>query len=178
MNQAPIVVAGIPIPSSSPAFLAVLGVHVLAGLACVLMGLAAMITRKGPGRHSQFGTLYYRGLVIVWVTMAGLAAVRWAEDYHLFVLGTLALAAAVAARRAVRRQHVRLHLIGMGSSYILLLTAFYVDNGSHLPIWRDLPPLAYWLVPAAVGLPLIVVTLRRHPLAEAERRQAHPEAAP
>jgi uncharacterized membrane protein len=177
MNQAPIVVAGIPIPSDSPAFLAVLSVHVLAGLACVLTGLAAMLARKGPGRHVRFGTLYYRGLLVVWVTTAGLAAVRWAEDYHLFVLGTLALAAAVAARRAVRRRHVRLHLIRMGSSYVLLLTAFYVDNGAHLPVWRDLPPLAYWLVPAAVGLPLIMVTLRRHPLVQAERRRAHPDAA-
>ena len=35
----------------------------------------------------------------------------------------------------------------------------------------------YWLVPAAVGLPLIAVTLRRHPLARAERRRAHPGAA-
>ncbi|HEX3197185.1 MAG TPA: hypothetical protein VHR39_06460 [Propionibacteriaceae bacterium] len=177
MSQAPIVVAGIPIPSDSPAFLAVLSVHVLAGLACVLTGLAAISLPKGRGRHSQFGTLYYRGLLIVWVTMAALAAVRWAEDYHLFVLGTLALAAAVVARRAVRRQHVRLHLIGMGSSYILLLTAFYVDNGAHLLVWRDLPPVAYWLVPAAVGLPIIGVTLRRHPLAQAERRQARPGAA-
>jgi hypothetical protein len=57
MNQAPIVVAGIPIPLDSPAFLVVLGVHVLAGLACVLTGIAAMVARKGPGRHSQFGTL-------------------------------------------------------------------------------------------------------------------------
>jgi hypothetical protein len=177
MIQAPIEVAGIPIPSDSPAFLAVLGVHVLAGLACVLAGLGAMVARKGPGRHPQFGTVYYRGLVIVWATMAGLAAVRWAEDYHLFVLGTLALAAAVAARRAVRRQHIRLHLIGMGLSYVLLLTAFYVDNGAHLPLWRELPPLAYWLVPGAVGLPIIVVALRRHPLARTERRQVHPEAA-
>jgi hypothetical protein len=177
MTQAPIVVAGIPIPSDSPAFLAVLAVHVLAGLACVLTGLAAMLAPKGPGRHARCGTLYYRGLVIVWVTMAGLAAVRWPEDYHLFVLGTLALVAAVAARRAVRRQNVRWHLIGMGSSYILLLTAFYVDNGAHLPLWRELPSLAYWLVPAAVGLPLIAVTLRRHPLARVERRRAHPGAA-
>ena len=177
MTQAPIVVAGIPIPSASPAFLAVLAVHVLAGLACVLTGLAAMLAPKGLGQHARFGTLYYRGLVIVWVTMAALTAVRWAEDYHLFVLGTLALAAAIAGRRAVRRQKVRWHLTGMGSSYILLLTAFYVDNGAHLPLWRELPSLAYWLVPAAVGLPLIAVTLRRHPLARAERGRAHPGAA-
>jgi uncharacterized membrane protein len=173
MNQAPIVVAGIPIPSDSPAFLAVVGIHVLAGLACVLTGLAAMLAQKGRGRHSYFGTLYYRCLLIVCATMAILSAVRWAEDYHLFVLGTLAFAAAFVGRRAVRRQRVRLHLIGMGSSYILLLTAFYVDNGAHLPLWRELPTLAYWLLPAAIGLPLIAATLRRHPLAQAERRRAH-----
>ena len=177
MNQAPIVVAGIPIPSDSPAFLAVLGVHVLAGLAAVLTGLAAMVVPKGRGRHSSFGALYYRSLLIVSVTMAGLSLVRWAENYHLFVLGTLAFAAAFVGRRAARRRQVRLHLIGMGSSYILLLTAFYVDNGAHLPLWRELPTLAYWLLPGAVGLPLIIVTLWRHPLAQAERRRTHTGAA-
>ena len=136
-----------------------------------------VVATKGRGRHASFGTLYYRCLVVVFGSMALLSVVRWAEDYHLFILGTLALTAAVIARRAVRRQRVRLHLIGMGTSYILLLTAFYVDNGAHLPVWRDLPPLTYWLLPAAIGLPLIFVTLRRHPLAHAERRRAHPEAA-
>ena len=171
MNQAPIVVAGIPVPSGSPIFLAVLGVHVLAGLVCVLTGLAAMVARKGRGRHSSAGMWYYRSLLVACVTMAGLAAVRWSEDYHLFVLGTLAFTAAFIGRRAVRRQRLTTHLIGMGSSYILLLTAFYVDNGAHLPLWRQLPVLAYWLLPAAVGLPIIVVTLRRHPLVRAERQR-------
>lgn len=50
-------------------------------------------------------------------------------------------------------------------SYVLLLTAFYVDNGKNLPLWRDLPPIAYWLIPAAIGIPLIAHALLRHPLA-------------
>jgi hypothetical protein len=53
----------------------------------------------------------------------------------------------------------------MGLSYILLLTAFYVDNGKSLPLWKELPPIAYWLLPAAVGMPLIIHALLRHPLA-------------
>jgi hypothetical protein len=52
----------------------------------------------------------------------------------------------------------------MGSSYVLLLIAFYVDNGKSLPLWRDLPALAYWLVPAAIGIPLIVRAQLWHPL--------------
>jgi hypothetical protein len=51
----------------------------------------------------------------------------------------------------------------MGTSYILLLIAFYVDNGKSLPLWKELPSLR--LLPAVVGLPLIVRALLVHPLA-------------
>ena len=57
----------------------------------------------------------------------------------------------------------------MGSSYILMLTAFYVDNGKNLPIWKELPQIAFWLLPAAFGIPLLVCALLRHPLAQRER---------
>ena len=53
----------------------------------------------------------------------------------------------------------------MGLSYILMVTAFYVDNGKNLPLWRELPQIAFWLLPAAIGIPLIVRALVRHPLA-------------
>jgi hypothetical protein len=97
-----------------------------------------------------------------------LSAMRWRENYHLFMLGTLAFAAAICAREAVRRRGrhwATVHITGMGASYTLLLTAFYVDNGKSLPLWKELPSLAYWILPAAVGIPLIVRALLRHPLA-------------
>jgi hypothetical protein len=103
---------------------------------------------------------------------SGLAAVRWAEDYHLFIVGTLSFLAAYLGRRARRqrwRNWVRLHITGMGTSYVLLLVAFYVDNGKQLPIWKDLPPFTYWLLPIAIGIPLIVRALVCHPLVK------HPE---
>ena len=93
---------------------------------------------------------------------------RWKEDYHLFILGTLAFAAAIFARQATRWRGpywTRVHITGMGTSYVLLLTAFYVDNGKSLPLWKELPSLAYWIVPAAIGIPLTVRALLRHPLA-------------
>jgi hypothetical protein len=154
-------------------FLGILCVHVLAGLAAVVIGLVAMLSVKGPGRHPTVGTLYYRCLTIVFVSMTALAVMRWAEDYHLFILGACSFAAAFLGRRAIRhrpRRRVRLHLSGMGASYILMLTAFYVDNGKNLPLWRSLPTLSYWLIPAAIGIPIILRALRHHPLALAERR--------
>jgi hypothetical protein len=49
----------------------------------------------------------------------------------------------------------------MALSYIAMLTAFYVDNGPRLPLWKLLPPTAFWFLPAAAGLPLLIRTLRR-----------------
>ncbi len=98
--------------------------------------------------------------------------VRWAENYHLFLLGTLSLIAATVARTALRhrwRYWVRLHITGMGMSYVLMLTAFYVDNGKNLPLWRELPQIAFWVLPAALGIPLIVRAVLGHPLARRER---------
>jgi len=87
---------------------------------------------------------------------------RWPENTHLFVLGILSFGAGTigrTARRRLWRGWLRLHITGMAFSYILLLTAFYVDNGPHLPLWRSLPPLAHWLLPSLVGLPLLAFLL-------------------
>jgi hypothetical protein len=50
----------------------------------------------------------------------------------------------------------------MGLSYTLMLIAFYMDNGKQLPLWRQLPSVTYWLLPSAVGVPLIVRALLRY----------------
>lgn len=165
-----LVVAGLPIPSTSPVFLSVLAAHFAVALGSVITGVVAMLSRKGRGRHSNFGTIYFWGLAAVAGSAAGLAVMRWAEDRILFVLGAMAFGAALFGRTALRRRWSRwprLHIAGMGSSYVLMMTAFYVDNGKNLPIWRDMPHIAYWLVPAAVGLPLMINAMWRHPVVRA-----------
>src|SRR4030095_1913968 len=82
-------------------------------------------------------------------------------------LGTLSFATASLGRMALRRRwrnQIRLHISCMGVSYILLLIAFYVDNGKDLPLWNKLPQFAFWVLPAAAGIPFIVRALLRHPL--------------
>lgn len=161
------VIAGIEIPSSNPVFLTVVGFHILLGLACIIAGAIAMLSEKRAGRHPSNGAIYFWCLAGVFVTMTGLAVVRWAQDYHLFILGALSFAAAYFGREARRhrwRHWIRLHIAGMGTSYVLLLIAFYVDNGKSLPLWRELPPVTYWLLPAVIGISLIVRALLWHPL--------------
>jgi hypothetical protein len=171
-------VLGIPIPSSDPLFLSTVGIHAVFGLSAVATGLGAMFSSKGRGRHSRFGTYYFWSLTGLFVTASALAFVRWSEDYHLFFLGAFSFAAALFARLAIRRGLPRLHLSGMATSYVLTLTAFYVDNGKNLPIWRDLPHIAYWIVPAAVGVPVTVYYLFRLPrIVERSSRTASQRAS-
>lgn len=166
-DESTTVILGIPIPSTAPIFLAIVGVHVLFGIAAVIAGAAAMLSRKGRGRHSNFGAIYFWYLFGVFVTMSALSFIRWAENYHLFILGALSFASAYFGRTAARkrwRQWPRLHLAGMGASYIFLLTAFYVDNGKNLPLWKELPQIAFWILPSAIGVPLILYAFFWHPL--------------
>jgi uncharacterized membrane protein len=181
-DQNTTVALGIPIPSTDPVFLVIVSVHVLFGLAALFSGAVAMLSRKGRGRHANFGTIYFWCLFGVFVTMSALSLMRWGENYHLFILGTLSFASAYLGRNAARRrwrQWPRLHLTGMGASYILMLTAFYVDNGKNLPLWKELPESAFWLLPSAFGVPLILQALFRHPLVlDFDRSQADIERAP
>jgi hypothetical protein len=148
-------------------------IHVVFGIACVMTGVIAMLSEKRRGRHPIIGTIYYWCLSAVFATATVVAAVRWAEDYHLFILGALSFGAASFGRTA-RRQRWRnwgkIHITGMGLSYIFLITVFYVDNGHSLPLWKELSPITYWLLPGAVGIPLVIRTLLRHPLARHSTR--------
>ena len=162
-----VIVLGIPIPSSAPVFLTIIAVHVAAGLLCTVTGIVAMLTPKRPGRHPAAGTIYYWSLVVVFLTMTALTILRWPANNHLFALGLCSFLAASVGRRARRRLPpgwAPVHVTGMALSYIFLLTAFYVDNGPHLPLWRSLPRLAHWLLPSLIGLPVLGWALLRHPL--------------
>ena len=133
-----------------------------------------MLSPKRAGRHPTAGAVYDWSLVVVFLSMAALSILRWPENTHLFVLGVLSFGAGTLgrmARRRLWRGWLGLHVAGMAVSYIPLL---YVDNGPHLPLWRSLPPLAHWLLPSVVGLPLVVWTLRRHPLILSDRALRQP----
>ena len=140
----------------------IVGLHIPLGLACVVAGAVAMLSEKRRGRHSAAGTVYYWCLLALFVSATFLSVMRWAENYHLFILAVLSFASAWLGRKAVRHRWAywaRLHITGMGLSYVLMLIAFYVDNGKQLPLWKDLPHFTYWLAPLAAGLPFIVWAL-------------------
>jgi hypothetical protein len=134
-------------------------------MTCVIAGILATTARKRPGRHPRSGQVYLWGLSVVFATATVMAAIRWHRDAHLFAIAVVAAALGLfgwLARRRHRLGWTRWHAIGMGGSFIALLTGFYVDNGQRLPVWKLLPHWSYWVIPAAVGVPLIWWALRRY----------------
>jgi hypothetical protein len=108
-------VLGIEIPSTDPAFIAVMvGIHMR-----VVAGAVAMLSEKRRGRHSTAGR--------------SITGACWPSSHrHLFILGALSCASAWLGRRSLRERWLswaRLHITGMDLSYVLMLIAFYVDNG-------------------------------------------------
>lgn len=61
-----------------------------------------------------------------------IALTNWTHLWHLAALGATAAGGAALRSFARRRRPPRwlvIHILGMGGSYVGLLTAFYVDNG-------------------------------------------------
>jgi hypothetical protein len=65
MSNETTIVFGVPVPSVDPFFLTVVRLHILAGIICVVAGIAAMLSQKRPGRHSSFGSIYYWCLALL-----------------------------------------------------------------------------------------------------------------
>jgi hypothetical protein len=155
-------ILGDQVGSTAPVFLAFLAVHVLAGLTAVTAGAIAALSRKGSPRHIRAGRWYYWAITVVFAT-AILAALRWRQDYYLFIIGAVAFTAATIGYQHRRRHRPgdTAHIAGMGTAYLAMLTAFYVDNGPHLPLWDHLPTPAFWLLPTAIGAPIIARAISR-----------------
>ena len=166
-------ILGTEVGSTAPVFLAFLAIHVLGGITAVASGAIAAIARKGSPRHTHAGRWYYRAITVVFATATILAAMRWRQDYDLFILGAAAFTAATVGYQHRRRHRPgdTGHIAGMGAAYVFMLTAFYVDNGPHLPLWDHLPTLAFWLLPSAIGAPLTARAITR-------ARRARPSREP
>jgi hypothetical protein len=158
-------IAGLDVPDAGPLFLAALAVHVVAGMTGVVAGGLAAAAGKRPGRHPRAGAVFLYAVGAVFATATVMAALRWRHDWHLFLIATVAFGLALLgrwARRARPGRWMAWHGSSMAGAYVALLTGFYVDNGSRLPVWDRLPSVAYWLLPAAVGIPVTWRALRRN----------------
>ena len=155
---------GLPIPSTNKAFLVVVIFHILIALAAVVVGVVAMLSEKTSGRHCKAGRIYFYLMEASFLLIILLSVMRWPENIHLLLIGTLAFGCAYYGKRNARKANKQMHTMLMGMSYIFLITGFYVDNGKNLPFWNLFPNWFFYLFPTLVGLPIIIRTIKKHPL--------------
>jgi hypothetical protein len=163
---------GLPIPNEGALFDVALACHIAAGLTCVITGALAATAPKRPGRHPLSGRIYFWSLAVVFASSTTMAVLRFAQDWHLLLIGTATFGAGslgYLVRRRRRPGWLRIHIPAMGGSYITLLTGFYVDNGPHLPLWDRLPSLGYWLLPSLIGVPIILRAMTKRRLLSVSR---------
>jgi hypothetical protein len=149
-------------PSESRFFMAVLGFDLIIALSSVSTGVVAMFSKKRPGGHPKFGTLYSWSLLGVFLSATILSTMRWPRNRYLFLLGLISFGCATVGRRAHQRQWrswMNTHITCMALSYIVMLTAFFADNGNNLPLGRELPHIPYGVAPGAIGFPLTLRAL-------------------
>ena len=126
-------------------------VHALAGMTAGITGVVNFSVPKRPGRHHRWGARYLWAYTVVFFTAIILSVQHWPADAYLFALATLGYASALCGyaarrfrqdsmvRRIVGKQWVVAHIVGMIGSYVVLWTAFYVDNAHVIPGLNQLP---------------------------------------
>ncbi len=148
-------------------------VHGLAGLTTGVTGMVAFSVPKRRRRHPRWGERYLWAYTVVFLTATILTVQRWEADAYLFFLAVIGYGFALGGyaarrfrqeswmRRFVGKQWVVAHTVGMIGSYIVLWTAFFVDNAHLIPLLNQLPPLIFWVLPTVIGIPFIVLSISR-----------------
>jgi hypothetical protein len=142
-------------------------VHALAGLTMGVTGVVAFRAPKRRGRHHRWGHTIcglHRGVfhgdhpVCPAVGRRRQPLLHGADRVWLracWLRGTT-LSSGTWLMRLLGKQWVVAHIVGVIGSYIVLWTAFYVDNAHLIPGLNQLPPLTFWVLPTMIGIPFIV----------------------
>lgn len=130
---------------------AVLGLHIAAGAAGLLLGPVVLRAERRPPHRSTAGLAYAWSVAVVALTALALVAADPAALWWLAPVAVLTAGLALLGRSA---PGVRAYAHGQGGSYVALVTAALVVS---LDGWAA---LASWLAPTAVGLPLIELRVR------------------
>jgi hypothetical protein len=148
-------------------------VHALAALTTGVTGVITFSRPKRRRSHPTWGVRYLWAYTVVFLTAIILSVQHWPMDAYLVVLASIgygfALGGYTARRfrqepvvwRFVGKQWVVAHITGMIGSYVVLWTAFFVDNVHLFPGLKELPTLTFWVLPTVIALPFLVVSLSR-----------------
>lgn len=148
-------------------------VHALAALTTGVTGVITFSMPKRSIRHPKWGKRYLWAYTVVFLTAIILSVQHLPTDAYLVILATIGYGFALVGygarrfqqkpvmRRMLGKQWISAHIVGMIGSYVVLWTAFYVDNAHLFPGLKELPTLTLWVLPTVIALPFLMVSLSR-----------------
>ncbi|WP_405139178.1 hypothetical protein [Nocardia sp. NBC_01388] len=148
-------------------YTALLGLHIVAGTAGLLLGpLVAWAAARGRRSSRELGGWYLGIVVAVAITATALVIWKRTDLRWLVPVSALTVALAVLGRHATGRPgrwtHGYVH--GLGGSYIALVTAtVVVAFALHGPLHGPAELIA-WLTPTALLAPLLEIWRQRYNL--------------
>ncbi|MFE4349345.1 DUF2306 domain-containing protein [Peribacillus butanolivorans] len=140
-------------------------IHIIAGSVCLLTGAIASIAKKKKGNHTTIGEVYHGGYLVIFITSLVMAIMNWSESAYLFYIAIFSYSLVLLgylARKLRWRNWLRMHIGGMLGSYIGIITATLVVNGSKIPLVNEIPSLLLWFIPTIIGTLLITIVSRRY----------------
>jgi len=133
----------------------ILVLHVASGAVALALGPLALLqaTRRRHG-VARLGAVYHWTVLIVCATATVVSALAFARLWWLVPIAVLSYGLALAGYLGSRRHWplwMRAH--AWGGSYIALITALLVVS---VPSGSPVLQTVAWILPAAIGIPLIV----------------------
>ena len=123
--------------------------HIAAGVTGVLLG-PPVLYFAAVRRVPRFAGAYHASVLLVCVSAAVLAVLDFAGLWWFLLVAAGSYAFAARALVAARQRHadwLPRYIRGQGGAYIALWTAIVVVSVNQLPV--------VWLIPTAVGAPLV-----------------------
>jgi hypothetical protein len=123
--------------------------HISAGVAGVLLGPPVLYLAVA-GRVNRFADAYHASVLLVCVSAAVLAVLDFANLWWFLLVAAGSYAFAFRAHLAARQRRpnwLPRYIRGQGGAYIALWTAIVIVSINDLPV--------LWLIPTALGAPLI-----------------------
>lgn len=129
-------------------------IHIVAGACALLIGPIAMWAPKRIGVHSRVGEIFFVAVTAVCVSGGGLGALHWESraPFVFIAIGTFVFALLGYAAAKARWQHWLIaHVVGQGSAYTAMVTAFIVANWDELTGTPGTDVPAVFLLPMGIG---------------------------
>jgi hypothetical protein len=134
--------------------------HIVSGAAALALGpLALLVAARRQGSRERVLTAYLWAVFATCLTAAVVSILAWSRLGWFVPVAVLSYLLALVGYLAVRRGWPKwMGAHGLGGSYIALWTALLVVTAGDISTTAE---IIAWILPAAVGVPLIVRTHTR-----------------